>query len=94
MKACPKTRAIFDANSGLELPMERGRAMDRGDEMGLQIAQDAGNTVVTLDEAGTARGREAAPGTIDNWLTEMEAVCEDGESLLAAAQAAMEEARN
>ncbi len=87
-------RAIIDANSGLELSMEFGRAMDRGDEMGLQIAQDAGNTIVTLDEAETARWREAAQSTIEQWFEEMDAIGVDGEALYQAAQAAMEDARN
>lgn len=85
-------RAIIDANSGLETSKEFGRAMDRGDELGLAIAEKAGNNIVVLDEAETARWQEAAQVTVENWFTEMESIGVDGRALYEAAQAAMEAA--
>ena len=82
-------KAIFDANSGLELSRTFGAVMDQGDVRGRQIAVDRGNNIVTLDEAETAIWREAAQPTIDNWLAEMEAAGVDGAALLAAARAAI-----
>lgn len=82
-------KAVIDANSGLETSMMFGRAMDAGDSVGLQIAEDAGNTIVTLDEAETARWKEAAQPTIDQWFADMDAIGIDGEALYAAAQDAM-----
>lgn len=82
-------KAVIDANSGLELAREFGRAMDAGDVIGRQIAEDRGNSVVTLDEAETARFREAAQATIEQWFTDMQAIGVDGEALYAAAQAAI-----
>ncbi|WP_196259299.1 TRAP transporter substrate-binding protein [Pelagibacterium limicola] len=85
-------KAIIDANSGVEVAREFGRVMDMGDEIGLKIAQDLGNNIVTLDEAETQRWKDAAQVTIDQWFTEMEAIGVDGPALYAAAQAAMEAA--
>jgi TRAP-type transport system periplasmic protein len=82
-------KAIIDANSGVELAREFGRVMDMGDEIGLQIAVDAGNNIVTLDEAETARWKEAAQVTIDQWYAEMEAIGVDGPALYEKAQAAI-----
>lgn len=87
-------KAIIDANSGVEVAREFGRVMDMGDEIGLQIAVDRGNSIVTLDEAETQRWKDAAQATIDQWFTEMEAIGVDGPALYAAAQAAMEAASN
>lgn len=83
-------RAVIDANSGLEVSREFGRIMDLGDEVGLQIATDAGNNIVTLDEAETARWREAAEVTIEEWFTEMEGMGHDGRALYIAAQEALD----
>src|SRR5690606_16958501 len=85
-------RAIIDANSGLETSKEFGRAMDRGDELRLAIAENGGTNIVVLDEAETARWQEAAQVTVENWFTEMESIGVDGRALYEAAQAAMEAA--
>eukprot|EP00873_Tetraselmis_striata_P032380 jgi/Tetstr1/452644/TSEL_039680.t1 len=82
-------KAVIDANSGLETSKMFGRAMDQGDAAGRQIAEDAGNTIITLDEEETARWREAAQATIDQWIADMDAIGIDGEALYAAAQEAM-----
>ncbi|MEQ8447065.1 MAG: TRAP transporter substrate-binding protein [Pelagibacterium sp.] len=82
-------KAVIDANSGLETSKMFGRVMDEADLGGLQIAQDAGNSIVMLDEAETARWKEAAQPTIDQWFADMEAIGVDGEGLYAAAQEAM-----
>lgn len=85
-------KAIIDANSGLELSREFGRIMDLADVTGLQIAVDLGNNIVTLDEAETARFKQAAESTIDQWFADMEAIGIDGPALYAAAQAHLEAA--
>ena len=83
-------KAVIDANSGLEASREFGRIMDAGDAVGLKIAQDMGNSIVTLDAEETARWREAAQPTIDKWIADMDAAGNDGAALYAAAQAALE----
>ncbi|WP_374626845.1 TRAP transporter substrate-binding protein [Devosia sp.] len=82
-------KAVIDANSGLETSREFGRVMDQGDAVGLKIATEAGNTIVQLDEAETARWRAAAQPTIDQWFADMKAIGVDGPALYAAAQAAV-----
>lgn len=82
-------KAVIDANSGLETSREFGRVMDQGDAVGLKIATAAGNTIVQLDEAETARWQAAAQPTIDQWFADMKAIGVDGPALYAAAQAAV-----
>lgn len=85
-------RAVIDANSGLETSRSFGTVMDAGDVVGLEIAERAGNSIVTLDEAETARWREAAQATISAWISDMESGGRDGDALYAAALEHMEEA--
>jgi TRAP-type transport system periplasmic protein len=74
-------KVVIDANSGIELSREFGRVMDEADIPGMQIAEDAGNSIVTLDEEETARWREAAQATIDAWIEEITATGADGQAL-------------
>ena len=82
-------KAIIDANSGEELSRQFGRVMDNGDATGLSIAVNAGNNIVQLDEAETARWIEAAQPVVEEWFKEMEAIGVDGPALLEAAKAAI-----
>lgn len=83
-------KAIIDQNSGVETAREFGKAMDDGDAVGLKIAQDLGNNIITLDEAETGRWREAAQPTIDQWYADMDAAGVDGKALHEAAMALVE----
>jgi TRAP-type transport system periplasmic protein len=82
-------KAVIDANSGLEVSREFGRVMDSGDANGLKIAVEAGNNIVQLDEAETARWVEAAQPTIDQWFADVKALGVDGPALYEAAKAAV-----
>ncbi len=82
-------KAVIDANSGLEMSRQFGRVMDEGDGTGLAIAVNAGNNIIQLDEAETAKWREAAQPTIDQWFADMEALGFDGPALYEAAKAAI-----
>ena len=82
-------KAVIDANSGLEMSRQFGRVMDEGDGTGLAIAVNAGNNIIQLDEAETARWREAAQPTIDQWFADMEGLGFDGPALYEAAKAAI-----
>ena len=64
-------KAIIDENSGAETARAFGKAMDDGDAGGLKIAQDLGNNIITLDDAETARWKEAAQPTIEQWYADM-----------------------
>jgi TRAP-type C4-dicarboxylate transport system substrate-binding protein len=83
-------KAIIDANSGVEVARAFGAAMDAGDAVGLKIAQDHGNNIITLDEAETARWVEASQPTIDQWYADTKAAGIDGQALHAAAKALVE----
>ena len=80
-------KAIIDQNSGVEVARAFGAAMDAGDTRGLKIAQDLGNNIVTLDEAETARWKEASKPTLEKWLADM--ASSKGQALYDAAVAAV-----
>ena len=79
-------KAIIDAETGIEVAAEFGRAMDAGDAVGLKVAQDMGNNIITLDEAETQRWRDAGQIIIDQWIAETT----DGQMLYDAAKALVE----
>lgn len=66
-------KAVIDANSGLAVSGEAGRVMDAGDPPARQVAIDRKNKIVTLDDAETARWREAAKSVENDWIAEMTA---------------------
>lgn len=74
-------KAIIDENSGVEVARAFGAAMDAGDAVGLKIAQDLGNNIITLDEAETARWKEASQPTIEQWHADSAAAGFDGKAL-------------
>jgi len=76
-------KAVIDAESGGDLAAQFGAAMDKGDLVGLKVAQDLGNTIITLDEAETGRWKRAAQPTIDAWIEQTP----DGQMLYDAAKA-------
>lgn len=73
-------KAIIDAESGVEVAAEFGRAMDAGDVGGLKVAEDLGNNIITLDPGPW---EEAAQPIIDNWIESTP----DGQMLYDAAKA-------
>lgn len=80
-------KRVIDNNSGPDVAALFGAAMDAGDRAGLRVAQEAGNTIVTLDAAETERWRVASQVVIDNWIAEMTSDGHDGEALVTEARA-------
>ncbi len=80
-------KKVIDANSGMETAAMFGRAMDEGDKVGLSLAQKAGNNIITLDAAETARWQQAAAGARDVWYKEVASKGIDGKKLAAEAEA-------
>ena len=80
-------KAVIDKNSGMSCATEFGKAMDEGDRIGLKVAQDLGNNIITLDDAETQRWKEAAQPVIDDWI----ASTPDGQKLYDAAKTLVEE---
>ncbi len=80
-------KKVIDDNSGIETAALFGAVMDAGDKVGLGLAQKAGNNIITLDEAETARWKAAAAGVREAWFKEVAAKGIDGPALAAAAEA-------
>ncbi len=75
-------KAILDAESGVKLASEAAKIMLEGDAPARKIAQDAGNEIITLDEAEVARWKQAAKPVIDRWIEDMKKKEVDGVALL------------
>ena len=80
-------KAVLDANAGRDTAAWVGRVMDDGDQPGLAAAKEAGNRIVTLDAAETARWKAAAEPVIGQWIAEMTDKGIDGAALVDEAQA-------
>ncbi len=80
-------KKVIDANSGVETAAFFGRAMDEGDRAGLDVAQKAGNSIVTLDAAETRRWQSTAAAVEADWIKEMQGKNIDGAKLVAEARA-------
>lgn len=82
-------KKVIDDNSGIETAAMFGRAMDQGDKVGLGLTEKAGNKVIKLDAAETARWQRAAAGVRATWYKEVGEKGLDGPKLAAAAEAAI-----
>ena len=84
-------KAVIDANSGVEAAALFGGAMDAGDVVGRQRAEEAGNSIVILDATETERWRTAAQPVIDAWIADMDDDGADGAALVERARALISE---
>ncbi|NBB81926.1 MAG: C4-dicarboxylate ABC transporter [Alphaproteobacteria bacterium] len=84
-------KAVIDAHSGIEAAAMFGAAMDGGDVVGRQLAEEAGNTIITLDAEEEARWREAAEPVIENWIADMDEAGADGAALVDQARSLIEQ---
>lgn len=84
-------RAILDAESGAKLSAFAAEVMFEYDKPGRDIAVEAGNTIVQLDEAEVARWKEAAEPVIARWVADMESKGIDGQALIDRAKALIAE---
>lgn len=84
-------KAVIDANSGVEAAALFGGAMDAGDVVGQQRAEEAGNTIIILDASETDRWRAAAEPVIDDWIAAMDDEGADGAALVERARALIAE---
>nr|WP_316014475.1 TRAP transporter substrate-binding protein [Roseobacter sp. HKCCA0434] len=83
-------REILDAESGAELSAFASQVMWDMDAPAREIAVEAGNNIVTLDEAEVARWQEAAQPVIDRWIADMDERGIDGQALIDEARALIE----
>ncbi len=75
-------KKVIDDNSGPEVAALFGRAMDEVDVIGRGVAEKAGNSIITLDGAETARWRKVAEKTKLDWIAEMKGKGIDGAALV------------
>ncbi|MGC8202273.1 TRAP transporter substrate-binding protein [Aliiroseovarius sp. PTFE2010] len=87
-------RAALDAESGAKLAGLAAQVMWDSDAPARKIAQDAGNTIVVLDESEVARWKAAAQPVIERWKADMEEKGIDGQALIDRANALIEEKSN
>ncbi|MFZ5965353.1 TRAP transporter substrate-binding protein [Thalassococcus sp. BH17M4-6] len=80
-------RAIIDAESGEKLSAFASQVMWDMDAPARQIAVDAGNSIITLDESEVARWKEASQPVIDRWIADMDGKGIDGAALIEEAKA-------
>lgn len=80
-------RAIVDAESGAKLSAFATQVMWDMDAPARQIAVDAGNTIVQLDDAEVARWKEASEPVIARWVEDMNGRGIDGAALIDEARA-------
>lgn len=87
-------RAALDAESGAKLAEFAAQVMWDNDAPAKKIAEEAGNTVVVLDEAEVARWKEAAKPVVERWKADMEKKGIDGQALIDRATALIDEKSN
>ncbi len=84
-------KKVIDDNSGPEVAALFGRAMDEVDVIGRGVAEKAGNSIVILDDAETARWQKVAEKTKLDWIAEMKGKGIDGAALVEDARRRIEE---
>lgn len=84
-------KKVIDDNSGLELSVFAGTTQEAADGPARVKAVEAGNNIITLDDAEVAKWREASQPIYDEWIADMNSKGIDGEKLLSDAQALIAE---
>lgn len=80
-------RKVIDANSGADVAVLFGKAMDQADVTGREVASKAGNKITELDAAETQRWLRTASSVEDDWVKEMRGKNIDGAQLAKEARA-------
>ncbi len=80
-------KAIVDANSGMNIAADIGRAWDEAEIPGRQAAVDHGNSIVVLPDGEVETLKGLSQPVIDAWVAEITAGGHDGAALLEAARA-------
>ena len=80
-------KAILDAESGAKLSTFATQVMWDMDAPARKVAEEAGNTIVKLDDAEVARWKEASAPVVEQWIADMGAQGIDGAALIEQAKA-------
>ena len=83
-------KAILDAESSEKFSAFASEIMLEMDAPAREIAVNAGNNIITLDEAEVARWKEASQPVIDRWVADMDGKGIDGAALIEKAMALIE----
>ena len=78
---------ILDSVSGADFSANAGRIMQEADAAGRAVAEERGNTIITIQGDDLATWEAAAQPVIDRWLAEMDGKGIDGQDLLLRARA-------
>jgi len=73
---------VIDDNSGLEFSMFAGKTQEGADGPSRQLAEDAGNNIITLTEEQVAAWEEASSSIIDAWIADVGKKGIDGQALV------------
>ncbi|MEX0364702.1 MAG: TRAP transporter substrate-binding protein [Ruegeria sp.] len=84
-------KKVVDDNSGLEFSVFAGGTQADADGPARVVAEDLGNNIITIDEAGVEEWRALAQPIYDEWVADMNAKGKDGQALLDEARALIEE---
>lgn len=79
-------KKVIDDNSGIETAAMMGAAMDGGDKVGLKIATEANNNIISIEGEELERWRAIADPLIDAWVAEMDNNGKPGKEMLATAR--------
>ncbi|HMZ00768.1 MAG TPA: TRAP transporter substrate-binding protein [Burkholderiaceae bacterium] len=85
----PELKKVIDANSGLEASRWAGKVADAALPPARKLAQDRGNTFVTLSAEETKRWVDATAPVDDEWVKEVGAKGVNGKLMLDEARAAI-----
>ncbi|MFD2738196.1 TRAP transporter substrate-binding protein [Sulfitobacter aestuarii] len=81
---------VIDDNSGLEFSIFAGGTQADGDAPARKLAEERGNTIVTVSAEEAAAWKEAAQPVYDQWIQEMDAKGIDGQALIDEARELMD----
>ena len=82
-------KAVIDAASGLEFSVNAGRVQQSYDAPARAIAEEAGNTIITIPEDQVALWRDLSAPVYDRWIADMAGRGIDGQDLIDRARALM-----
>jgi TRAP-type C4-dicarboxylate transport system substrate-binding protein len=79
-------KKVIDENSGQEFSAFAGKTQAGADGPARENAVKAGNNIITISEADTAKWRELSQPVYDQWATDVSAKGIDGKALIKEAQ--------
>lgn len=80
-------KAVIDANSGLEFSVFTAGTQADADGPARKLAEDRGNTIITLTDEETQVWRDAAQPIYEEWVADMDSKGKDGQALIDEARA-------